>query len=132
MLERVKVVLDIQRMEGVAETMRFVFAAAAGAVMVTEPADRRDLLVPGRHIVEAPADEMTGAIVELLRDDGPPRGDGRGLVRAAGHRPEHAQRADAAARRQPGSAARRSLRARPRPMPRIAQYRPCVPVKPRK
>ena len=68
-LERVKVVLDIQRMEGVGETLRFVFAAAAGAVMVTEPADRRDLLVPGRHIVEAPADRMTEAIVELLHDD---------------------------------------------------------------
>ncbi len=68
-LERVKVVLDIQRMEGVGETLRYVFAAAAGAVMVTEPADRRDLLIPGRHIVEAPADKLADAIVELLHDE---------------------------------------------------------------
>jgi len=69
LLERVKIVLDIQRMEGVGESLRYVFAAAAGAVMVTEPAEGRDLLIPGRHIVGAPADELAGAIVALLQDD---------------------------------------------------------------
>ncbi len=69
LLERTRIVLDIHRMPETSETIRYVLATAAGAVMVTEPAADRGPVLAGTHLVQARPEEMARATVDLLADD---------------------------------------------------------------
>jgi hypothetical protein len=68
-LQRARVVLDIQRVPGNFTGLRFLTAMAAGAVLVTEPLDDPHPFVPGVDHVEARANEIPGAIAAVLADE---------------------------------------------------------------
>ncbi|MES2209907.1 MAG: glycosyltransferase [Chloroflexota bacterium] len=69
LLRRSRILLDVHRIPGNFIGLRILFAAAAGAVLVTEPLDDPHPFVPGRHFVEAPLDALAQAVDELLADE---------------------------------------------------------------
>lgn len=69
LLGRTRVVLDIHRVPGNFNGLRFMFAAAAGAVLVSEPCDDPRPLVPGEHYVEAAVERLPDAIRDILADE---------------------------------------------------------------
>ena len=97
LMNRVKVALNIPRLEGHLPDVRLVVAMANGALVVSEPLYLPEPYVPGVHYVEAPVDRLGG-------DDPPlPRGRRR---QAADHRrgaPLRDDRADARAVVQPAA-----------------------------
>jgi len=69
LLRRTRVVLDVHRVPGSFTGLRVIMAAAAGAVLVTEPFEGPTPFAPGVHHVEAPADRLAEAVCGILRDD---------------------------------------------------------------
>lgn len=69
LLGRTRVVLDIHRVPGNSNTLRWVFATAAGAVLVSEPCSDPRPLIPGVHYVEAPIDRLSQAVRDILADE---------------------------------------------------------------
>ena len=69
LLRRTRVVLDVHRVPGAFTGVRFVMAAAAGAVLVTEPFEGPTPLVPGVHHVEAPAGRLADAVRSVLASE---------------------------------------------------------------
>jgi hypothetical protein len=69
LLGRTRVVLDVHRVPGNFNGLRFMFAAAAGAVLVSEPCDDPRPLIPGKHYVEAPVEGLAAAIRDTLADE---------------------------------------------------------------
>jgi hypothetical protein len=69
LLQRARVVLNIHRVPGNSTGIRSVLAAAAGALVVSEPTDDSRPFVAGVHYVEAEADSLADAVMAQLRDD---------------------------------------------------------------
>lgn len=66
LMRRARLVLNIQRVPGNFTGIRSMLAAAAGAVVVSEPVTWPSPFVPGVHYVEAPPAGLADAIGELL------------------------------------------------------------------
>jgi hypothetical protein len=69
LLRRARVLLDVHRVSGNFVGLRLVLAAAAGAVLVTDPMDDPHPFIPGTHHVEAPTTDLAHAATELLADE---------------------------------------------------------------
>lgn len=69
LLRRARVVVDIHRMPGNHPGFRFLVAAAAGAVLLSEPLHRPEPLEPGVHYLEAPSTQMAQSVADLLADE---------------------------------------------------------------
>jgi hypothetical protein len=69
LLRRSRILLDVHRIPGNFIGLRILLAAAAGAVLVTEPLDDPWPFEPGRHYVEAALADLTPAIEALLADE---------------------------------------------------------------
>jgi hypothetical protein len=69
LLQRAKVVLNVHRAPGNFEGIRSILAAAAGALVVSEPVDDPHPFVPGIHFVDAPAEELAAKTLSYLRDN---------------------------------------------------------------
>ncbi|MEO7117939.1 MAG: hypothetical protein ABIZ34_03090 [Candidatus Limnocylindrales bacterium] len=68
-LERTRVVVDVQRVAGNHPMLRFILAAAAGAALACEPLYDPRPLVPGVHYLEATTEDLPRAVEALLRDE---------------------------------------------------------------
>lgn len=80
-LNRTKIVIHLQRYPGKVAAMRFVFAMANGAMVISEPSYRPEPFVSGEHYVEATVGEMPGVIRHYLA-----RPEERERITAAAHR----------------------------------------------
>ena len=69
LMNRVKVALNIPRLEGHLPDVRLVVAMANGALVVSEPLYLPEPYVPGVHYVEAPVDRLAETIRHYLADD---------------------------------------------------------------
>ncbi len=69
LMNRVKVALNIPRLEGHLPDVRLVVAMANGALVVSEPLYLPEPYVPGRHYVEAPVDRLAETIRHYLADE---------------------------------------------------------------
>lgn len=68
-LARTRILLDVHRVPGNFIGLRVLLAAAAGAVLVTEPMDDPWPFEPGRHFVDAPLADLPDAVRDLLADE---------------------------------------------------------------
>jgi Glycosyl transferases group 1 len=69
LMNRVKVALNIPRLEGHLPDVRLVVAMANGALVVSEPLYLPEPYVPGVHYVEAPVDRLAETIRHYLEDE---------------------------------------------------------------
>ncbi len=69
LMNRVKVALNIPRLEGHLPDVRLVVAMANGALVVSEPLYLPEPYVPGVHYVEAPVDRLAETIRQYLEDE---------------------------------------------------------------
>jgi hypothetical protein len=69
MLRRARVVLDIQRVPGNFTGLRWLLAAAAGAVYVVEPMDDPAPFRVGVDHIEAPTESLIDEVARLLEDE---------------------------------------------------------------
>ncbi len=68
-LQRARVVLDVQRVPGNFTGLRWLLASAAGSVYVVEPMDDPAPLRPGIDHIEAPVDHLVEEVRRLLADE---------------------------------------------------------------
>jgi hypothetical protein len=69
LMNRVKIALNIPRLEGHLPDVRLVVAMANGALVVSEPLYLPEPYVPGVHYVEAPVDRLAETIRRYVGDD---------------------------------------------------------------
>jgi hypothetical protein len=69
LLRRSRILLNVHRVPGNFIGLRVILAAAAGAVLVTEPMDDPSPFRPGTHYVEAPLELLAEAAERLLADE---------------------------------------------------------------
>jgi hypothetical protein len=69
LLNRTKIVLNLLRQTWDDNSMRFFFAAANGALVVSEPTLRHSDFTAGVHLVEAPLDRLADAVQAYLQDE---------------------------------------------------------------
>ena len=69
LMNRVKIALNIPRLEGHLPDLRLLVAMANGALVVSEPLYLPEPYRPGVHYVEAPADELAATIRRYSGDD---------------------------------------------------------------
>jgi len=69
LLRQARVVVDVHRIPGNHPGFRWIVAAAAGAVLISEPLSAPQPLVPGVHYVEAAADDMPDVVEHFLNDE---------------------------------------------------------------
>jgi len=70
LLRRAKIVLNVHRAPGNFEGVRYMVAAAAGALVISEPIADPHPFVPGMHYVEAEPRSLAASVEALLADDG--------------------------------------------------------------
>jgi len=68
-LRRTRVLVDVQRVPGNFTGLRFMLALAAGAAVVSEPVDDPHPFVAGIDHLEAPAEQIAGAVGNLLGNE---------------------------------------------------------------
>jgi hypothetical protein len=81
LMNRVKVALNIPRLEGHLPDVRLVVAMANGALVVSEPLYLPEPYVPGVHYVEAPVDRLAETIHHYVADE-----DARRRITGEAHR----------------------------------------------
>ena len=69
LLGRSRILLDVHRVPGNFIGLRVLLAAAAGAVLVTEPMDDPHPFQPGTHFIQAPLADLATAARDLLADE---------------------------------------------------------------
>jgi hypothetical protein len=69
LLRRSKIVLNVQRLPGNFTGIRSVLAAAAGALVVSEPVRDPVPFIPGTHYVESPAATLAACVDRYVADD---------------------------------------------------------------
>ena len=69
LMNRVKIALNITRLEGHLPDLRLLVAMANGALVVSEPLYLPEPYRPGVHYVEAPVDELAATIRRYAEDD---------------------------------------------------------------
>ncbi|HUG97799.1 MAG TPA: hypothetical protein VMQ83_01315 [Gammaproteobacteria bacterium] len=69
LLNRTRIVVDIQRVPGNFASIRMMLAAAAGAAYVSEPIDDAGPWISGLHYLSSPLDEMPSLLGALLADE---------------------------------------------------------------
>lgn len=69
LMNRVKIALNIPRLDGHLPDVRLVVAMANGALVVSEPLYLPEPYVPGVHYVEAPVERLAQTIVDYLADE---------------------------------------------------------------
>jgi hypothetical protein len=69
LLNRVKIMLNIPRHPGLLSGARMLLGMANKALVVAEPVYFPEPYVPGRHYVNAPLEEMVGAVRAYLEDE---------------------------------------------------------------
>jgi len=62
LLNRTKILLSLQRYPGEFTGMRMLLGMSNGAMIISEPIDQPDPYIPGRHYVEATAEQMPSVI----------------------------------------------------------------------
>jgi len=62
LLNRTKMLLNLQRNPGEFSGLRMILGMCNGALIVSEPVDRPEPYVPGRHYVEASAEEIPAVL----------------------------------------------------------------------
>jgi Glycosyl transferases group 1 len=70
LMNRVKIALNIPRLEGHLPDLRLLVAMANGALVVSEPLYLPEPYVPGVHYVEAPVEELAQTIRHYSADEG--------------------------------------------------------------
>lgn len=69
LLARTRIVVDIHRVPFNSTGLRFLLVTAGGAALVNEETFDDWLPRPEEHVVEAPRDELAGAVLSLLADE---------------------------------------------------------------
>ena len=66
LLNRTKILLNLQRHPGELAGMRMILGMSNGALVISEPIDHPDPYIPGKHFIEAPVGQMPAVIRHYL------------------------------------------------------------------